>query len=149
MKSFKLDISDYNEIKDLSIVSIMNRYGADTLSDDIKLLIQYFNDEYVWEDMFDFNHVQTRISKGHHLFLLYYGEDVIGYVFFEPNDLNEFYLYNLYVTNKVKRPEHSAVWFVNKSIKLLPNSVLKIKCICEDWNYAAQNVFKSNKFKEI
>jgi hypothetical protein len=149
MINFELNKIDYNEVKDLSTISIMNRYAADNLSNDIKLLIQYFNDEYVWENMFDFNDVQTRISKGHHLFLLYYGTDVIGYVFFEPKDLNEFYLYNLYVTRKIQRPDYSPIWFVNKSISLLPKSVLKVKCVCEDWNNSAQNIFINNGFKQV
>jgi hypothetical protein len=47
------------------------------------------------------------------------------YVFYEPKDNDVFYLYNLYDTNKIKRPPHSLIWSINKSIKLLPSSISK------------------------
>jgi len=146
MIKFKLQKSDYIENYDLSIISILNRHKLDILSNDIKLLISYFNKEYDWNDMFNFDDVQTRISKGHHLFILYYGHNPIGYVFYEPKENNEFYLYNLYVTNQIKRPSYSAIWFVNNSIKLLPNTFSTITCVCEDWHTAAHNTFEKNGF---
>ena len=96
--------------------------------------------------MFDFDAVQTRVSNGHHLFILYSGYDAIGYVFYEPKENDEFYLYNLYVTNEIQRQSYAPSWFVNKTIKLLPKSFSKITCICEDWHTAAHNVFKKNGF---
>jgi hypothetical protein len=142
MVNFELDIESYNEIKEFSIL----KYN-ELLSDDIKKLIYFFNEEYNWDGMFVFDDVRSRIKNGHHLFILYYGNECIGYVFYEPRYNNEFYLYNLYVTNKIKRPTYSAQWFVNKSIGMLPNPISKISCICEDWNSAAHNVFKLNGFK--
>jgi hypothetical protein len=144
MKQFKLNISDYNEIKELSILSYNEH-----LCDDIKKLILYFNSEYDWDGMFNFNDVKNRIEIGHYLFILYYGIDCIGYVFFEPKENDEFYLYNLYVTNKIKRPNYSAQWFVNKSINLLPIPISNILCRCENWNISAHNVFISNGFIQI
>lgn len=146
MINFQLNKSDYIENKDLSIISILNRHKADVLSDDIKLLINYFNKEYHWDGMFDFDDVQNRISKGHHLFILYYGHNAIGYVFYEPKENDEFYLYNLYVTNQIQRPSYAPIWFVNNTIKLLPKSFSKITCMCEDWHTAAHNVFEKNGF---
>lgn len=149
MISFELDKSNYEESKDLSIIDISNRHKLDLLSDDIKLLINYFNKEYSWDNMFDYNDVQNRISKGHYLFILYYGHNAIGYVFYEPKENDEFYLYNLYVTNCYGRPSYSPIWFVNNTIKLLPKTFKKISCVCEDWHTSAHNVFKSNGFKPI
>jgi hypothetical protein len=142
MINFELNIELYNEIKEFSIL----KYN-ELLSDDIKKLIYFFNEEYNWDGMFVFEDVQNRIDKGHHLFILYYGHKAIGYVFYEPKENNEFYLYNLYVTNCYERPNYSAQWFVNKSIGMLPTPISKITCICEDWHTAAHNVFKSNRFK--
>lgn len=145
MVKFELDINDYSLNAELSILE----YNINTLSDDIQKLITYFNSEYNWDGMFSFNDVTHRINKGHLLFILYYEGDSIGYVFFEPKENNEYYLYNLYVTNKVKRPNYTAQWFVNKSINLLPKSVSKVTCVCEDWHTAAHNVFKLNGFNII
>ncbi len=141
MINFELDFSNYDELKELSILEY-----KDILSDDIKKLISYFNSEYQWDGMFNFNDVEKRIKNGHHLYILYYGHECVGYVFFEPKENGEFYLYNLYVTNKIKRPGYSPVWFVNKSISLLPKSFSKITCVSEDWHTSAHNVFKLNGF---
>jgi hypothetical protein len=139
---FELNINDYNLIEELTIL----QYKNDLLSDDIKKLITYFNSEFKWDDMFNFNDVTNRIQNGHLLFILYYGNKAIGYIFFEPKSDTEFVLYNLYVTNKVKRPNYAAQWFINKCIKLLPNSTLKVSCMCEDWHHTAHNLFKINGF---
>ena len=145
MVKFELDINDYNLINELSIL----QYNDDTLSDDMKKLIAYFNSEYKWDDMFNFDDIRNRIDKGHLLFILYYGNESIGYIFFEPKENNEYYLYNLYVTHKVKRPDKAAEWFINKSINLLPTSISKVICICEDWHFRAHDIFKLNGFKLV
>jgi hypothetical protein len=145
MIKFELDINDYNLIEDLSIL----QYKNDSQSDDIKKLITYFNSEYTWDKMFNFNDVTNRIKNNHLLFILYYGNKPIGYVFFEPITNSEFYLYNLYVTNKVYRPSYAPQWFVNRCITLLPKPFLKVSCKCEDWHVSAQNVFISNGFIKI
>lgn len=147
MINFELNKSDFNVVKDLSIISVLNRHKLDTLSDDMNSLITFFNTEYNWDGMFNFDDVQDRISKGHHLFILYYGHLAIGYIFYEPKDSDELYLYNLYVTNCRERPSYAPNWFVNKSISLLPTQFTKISCVCEDWHTSAQNVFKSTGFK--
>jgi hypothetical protein len=141
MINFELNIENYDELKDLTILEYNN-----LLSDDIKKLITYFNTEYTWDSMFDYDEVKNRIENGHFLYILYYGHECIGYVFFEPKENNEFYLYNLYVTNVVKRPKYSPIWFVNKVLQKLPHPFTKITCRCEDWHNDAQNVFKSNGF---
>ena len=145
MIKFELDINDYNLIKDLNVL----QYKDDLQSDDIKKLITYFNSEYTWDKMFNFNDVTDRIKNGHLLFILYYENKSIGYVFFKPITNSEFYLYNLYVTNKIYRPFYAPQWFVNRCIGLLPKSILKISCECEDWHTSAQNVFISNGFIKI
>ena len=149
MISFELNKSNYEEPKELSIIEISNRHKLDLLSDDVKKLIYFFNEEYNWDDMFNFNDVQTRISKGHYLFILYYGHKAIGYVFYEPKENDKFYLYNLYVTNCYERPSYSPVWFVSNTIKLLPKTFKKVLCECEDWHTTAHNIFKSNGFIQI
>jgi hypothetical protein len=145
MIKFELNINEYNAIDELSIL----QYKDESLSDDISQLITYFNLEYTWDDMFKFDDVVNRIKSGHLLFILYYGNTSIGYVFFEPKSDTEFYLYNLYVTNKIKRPNYAAQWFVNKSISLLPKTTKKISCVCEDWHKAAHTTFKNNGFNIV
>ena len=53
MISFELDKSNYEEPKELSIIDISNRHKLDLLSDDVKKLIYFFNEEYSWDDMYN------------------------------------------------------------------------------------------------
>jgi hypothetical protein len=145
MIKFELNINDCTLNSDLSVLE----YNKNELFDDMRKLIAYFNSEYNWDGMFSFDDIKNRIDKGHLLFILYYGTESIGYVFFEPKKNNEYYLYNLYVTNKVKRPNYTAQWFVNKSINLLPKSTSKVTCLCEDWHFRAHDIFKLNGFKLV
>jgi hypothetical protein len=149
MINFELDTADYLEIYELNILNVSSLITSENISNDIKSLINFFNDEYTWDNMFTFDDVKCRLADGHYMFILYYDVNPIGYMFYEPKANNVFYLYNLYVTNKIKRPKYSPIWFVNKSIKLLPSSVSKVICVSDKWNTAAQNVFKSNNFKEV
>jgi len=148
MFKYNLNKSDFNEIKEFDIVHISNLDELKTTSNDIKKLIKYFNSEYHWDEMFTYVDVLNRLTNGHHLFILYYDSNPIGYVFFEPKKFDEFFLYNLYVTNKLKRPNYAPIWFVNKSISLIPASVKTIYCYCEEWNTAAHNIFEKNGFKK-
>ncbi len=144
MTKFELDFSNYQKFEELSVLKYNN-----LLSDDIKKLIYFFNEEYTWGGMFTFDDVEKRINNGHHLFILYYGHRTIGYVFYEPKENNEYYLYNLYVTHCYERPSYSAQWFVNKTINSLPTPISKITCVSEEWNTAAHNVFLKNNFKIV
>jgi hypothetical protein len=151
MKQYQLNRNQYIKEKQLTIerLEFENIIAFEYYEPQIISLINHFNKEYKWDGMFNFDDVQNRIIKGHLLFILYCGNNAIGYMFYEPKDNNEFYLYNLYVTNCIQRPSYSANWFVDNTIKLLPNTFSKITCVCEDWHTSAHNVFKSNGFTRV
>jgi len=154
MVKFYLDRKDFNEFdSDIFGLRIQELNDAFLLtmseSSDIDTLISYFNSEYKWDNMFEYEDVINRIDSNHILFILYYINEPIGYVFFEPKAKGEYYLYNLYVTKIIKRPENTPEWFVSKVISALPSDCKKITCYCEEWHKAAQNIFIKNNFNKI
>lgn len=153
MISYELNRRNYEKI-DLKIDGLyIKRISGFTegffLEEDVKILINYFNEEYKWDDMFNVDDVRDRIYKKHSIYVLYLNKQPIGYFFIEPFVKEKsVYLYNLYVTNVIKRPNLSPVWFVNNSIPMIFHNdwCKKITCKCDDWNQAAQNVFIKNNF---
>jgi hypothetical protein len=151
MKKFQLNRNNYIIEKKFHIerLELDNIIALQYYTPNIKTLINYFNEEYKWDGMFDINEVENRIKIGHILFILYYDKQPIGYVWFNEIDKDTCHLYNLYVTNIVKRPDYSPIWFVNKACSHMLKYYKKIQCECEDWHNSAQNTFISNGFTTI
>lgn len=149
MKKFELDINNFEEQPELYIMHLYNKRFLKSYTDTMELLIRYFNQEYKWDGMFNIKDVYDRINNGDNLFILYFNRNTIGYVWFKEIDKNTCNLYNLYVTNVVKRPDYSPIWFVNKACSYMLKYYKKIQCECEDWHSSAQNIFISNGFTPI
>jgi hypothetical protein len=149
MKKFELDSNDFIEEPELHIIHLYNKTFLDSYTDTMELLIRYFNQEYKWDNMFKISDIYNRIKKGDNLFILYLNRNAIGYVWFREMDKDTCFLYNLYVTNIIKRPKYSPIWFVNRACSHMLKHYKKIQCECEDWHSAAQNTFVSNGFIEI
>ena len=131
MKHYQLSKNEYIKEKQLTIerLELDNIIALNYFKSDIETLINYFNEEYKWDDMFTINDVDDRIITGHILFILYYDEHPIGYVWFkELNDVTCFG-YNLYVTKKINRPSSTPKWFYNKvsGIMLQEYNTIKVE----------------------
>jgi hypothetical protein len=100
VKHYQLNKENYIEEADLHIVHIYNKIWSETYKDALQLLINYFNEEYTWDEMFTIDDVVNRIQNGDNLFLLYINNRVIGYVWFKELDKDNCFGYNLYVTKK-------------------------------------------------
>jgi hypothetical protein len=148
MKKYQLSKEDYIKEKELHIerLELDNLIAFEYYKPHIQFLINSFNTEYKWDDMFDINDAENRIVNGDTLFILYYDSKEIGYVWFKEIDKNNCYLYNLYVTNIVSRPDGAPNWFINKVSSVMLKHYKKIQCECEDWHHSAQNIFISNGF---
>lgn len=149
MKKFELDSNDFIEQPELHIIHLYNKTFLDSYTDTMELLIRYFNQEYKWDNLFKISDVYNRIEEGDNLFILYLNRNAIGYVWFREMDKDTCFLYNLYVTNIIKRPKYSPIWFVNRACSHMLKHYKKIQCECEDWHSAAQNTFVSNGFIQI
>ena len=149
MKKFELNSNNFIEEPELHIIHLYDKIFLDSYTDTMELLIRYFNQEYKWNNMFKISDVYNRIKKGDNLFILYLNRNAIGYIWFREVDNDTCFLYNLYVTNIIKRPKYSPIWFVNRACSHMLKHYKKIQCECEDWHSAAQNTFISNGFTLI
>lgn len=111
--------------------------------DDMDTLITYFNEEYIWNKMFNIVDVASRILNGEKLFILYFKTIAIGYVFFKKIDDNTYFGYNLFVTKKEKRPGYAAYWFYENVTKYMLTNCNKIKVEIEDWNFTIIDIIKN------
>lgn len=121
----------------------------DVAKDSMKQLIISFNEEYKWDDMFSYEDIIRRLESNHILFILYFKQSPIGYVFFKELDSTTTFLYNLYVSRKIHRDNSVPLLFVNRVCSEMFEVYDDIKLECEDWNIAAQKLFESLSFKKI
>jgi len=136
MIQYILNKKNYIKEKQLHIerLELDNVIALEYFTPNIRFLIDSFNKEYQWDDMFDIDEVKNRINKGHILFILYYDNQPIGYVWFKELDKNICFGYNLYVTKQMERPKYSPKWFYNKVSGIMLKEYDTIKVEIEDWN---------------
>jgi hypothetical protein len=146
MINYNLNTEDLDNEKDLGLL-YFDATTEDYALEYMKMLIDVFNSEYEWKEMFTIDDVSDRLKSGHVLFLLVLRNLPIGYVWFRKIDDNSVYLYNLYVTKLTKRTHFVPLWFVNKVCSEMLKFYSDIQCECEDWNSHAQTVFLYNGFK--
>lgn len=79
----------------------------DEFSSDIQVIIDKFNDQIDWDDMYNESESKRRFSIGSFCYVLYNENDPIGIVWFHPQD-DTVYLYNLFIS-KVGRPKSESV----------------------------------------
>ena len=85
MKKYQLSKEDYIKEKELHIerLELDNLIAFEYYKPHIQFLINSFNTEYKWDDMFDINDAENRIVNGDTLFILYYDSKESGYVWFK------------------------------------------------------------------
>ena len=99
-------------------------------------LIDSFNSEIRWDDMFNINDVNKRIIHGQRLFIGYSKNIPFGYVWFDDNTL-----YNLYVRNNLPNKNYSGKGFVSKVVKTYYADRI-INCEVDEWNVKSIKLFK-------
>jgi len=150
MKQYQLNKENYIEEPDLSIIHIYNKTWLESYKDSIQLLIEYFNQEYTWNDMFTLEDAMNRILvNGDNLFLLFMNTRVIGYVWFKEIDSKTTFGYNLYVTKKIGRPKSAPKWFYNKASGIMLKNYKTIKVEIEDWNDIVFDLVESIGYKKM
>jgi hypothetical protein len=149
MKHYQLNKKTYIEESDLHIVHIYNKTWSETYKDTLQLLINYFNEEYVWDGMFTIDDVVNRIQNGNNLFLLYINNQAIGYVWFKELDDTTCFGYNLYVTKQIERPTYAPKWFYNKVSGIMLKNYKTIKVEIEDWNKVVFDLVETIGYKEM
>ncbi len=148
MKWFELNRENFIEERELSLIHIYNKTWLNSYKDSMELAIRYFNQQYKWDKMFTLSDVESRIQNGDNLFLLYYGNQIIGYIFYKHIDDKTCLAYNLYVTKVIKRPENAAYWFYNRTSGHMLKHYEIIKCEAEEWNHRVHDIFIKTGFVE-
>jgi len=150
MIQYILNKKNYIKEKQLHIerLELDNVIALEYFTPNIQFLIDSFNKEYQWDDMFDIDEVKNRINKGHILFILYYDNQPIGYVWFKELDKNICFGYNLYVTKQMERPKYSPKWFYNKVSGIMLKEYDTIKVEIEDWNKVVFDLVESIGYKK-
>jgi hypothetical protein len=151
MVQYQLNKEDYIVEKKLHIerLELDNIIALEYFTPNIQFLIDSFNKEYQWDGMFDIGEVKNRINKGHILFILYYDNQPIGYVWFKKLNETTCFGYNLYVTKQIERPKDSPVWFYNKVSGIMLEKYNTINVEIEDWNKVVFDLVESIGYKEI
>jgi hypothetical protein len=74
MVQYQLNKENYIKEKQLHIerLELNNILTLEYFTPNIQFLIDSFNKEYRWDDMFDISEVENRIKNDHTLFILYY-----------------------------------------------------------------------------
>lgn len=148
MKWFELNRENFIEERELSYI-LVDELSFPSNKNSIELAIKYFNQQYKWDGMFTILDVEERIRNEHKLFLLFYGEDIIGYIFYKEVDNSTCLAYNLYVTKMIERPHYAAEWFYNRTSGYMLKTYQTIKCEAEEWNDRVHYIFFKSGFKEI
>ena len=140
-----------NKYDDTFSIGRVNKVSEfnDLAKDSMKTLIESFNEEYKWDDMFSYEDIIGRLESNHSLFILFFNRQPIGYVFFRELNSTTTFLYNLYVSRKIDRDNSVPLLFVNRVCSEMFDVYDEIELECEDWNTAAQKLFESSTFKKI
>ena len=151
MIHYVLNKENYIFEKQLHIerLELDNIIALEYFTPNIQFLIDSFNKEYQWDGMFDISEVENRITNGHILFILYYDNQPIGYVWFKELDETTCFGYNLYVTKQIERPKYTPKWFYNKVSGIMLEKYDTIKVEIEDWNNVVFDLVESIGYTEI
>ena len=110
----------------------------------IQKSIDTFNSEIEWNEMWDIETANDRLSNGEILYLLLDSNTPIGHVWY---DL--YYLYNAFVSKK--REDGDSIWFIQETMwNMKENFDLKyIKLYVDDWNERAIKFWKKLGYREL
>lgn len=142
MENFKISHNKKIKESQLKIKKISNSISNSDLLEFTKL-IDFFNLEYKWPEMFTIQDVNKRIENKETAFLLFYKNTSIGYVWFKTINENTCFGYNLYVTKKEKRPAFSPYWFYKNVTDYMLIDYDTIHVEVNEWNYAIIDIIKS------
>ena len=148
--SFKLYFKHNLDVKINSnqreVISFL-RITQDNFSETKELIqksIDTFNSEIEWNEMWDIETVNDRLSNGEILYLLLDSNTPIGHVWY---DL--YYLYNAFVSKK--REDGDSIWFIQETMwDMKENFDLKyIELYVDDWNERAIKFWKKLGYREL
>ena len=139
-----LDVKiDSNQREGISFLKITQDNFSET-KELIQKSIDTFNSEIEWNEMWDIETANDRLSNGEILYLLLDSNTPIGHVWY---DL--YYLYNAFVSKK--REDGDSIWFIQETMWDMKNNfnLTSIKLYTDDWNVRAQKFWKKLGYEKL
>jgi hypothetical protein len=136
----------YNDLIDRELSNNINIIQIEDLNT-IKQCIDMFNNEVVWNDMFDLNGALKRIKNGNKMFVGYYKNEIFGYCWLEKILLNTYCIFNVFSKKEPINRNYGATDLLYYVIKNHTNG--NIIASVDEWNTKSINVFNKLGFNEI
>ena len=130
------------EIDGLSVITI-DISNFPHYKPQIDSLINHFNQRYNWDGMFDIEEVEKRLSDNKNLYLLFYKEVEIGYIWIKEIETNTCFSHNLFVRKNIERPKDAPIWFISKVYENCLHKYETVELEIDDWNFAALKIHYS------
>ena len=135
-------VNNIDIINDNSIIIYVDFLNKEKYHHLIKASIDCFNSEIFWDEMWDMEEANIRLSNNHILFLLLSDNTPIGHVWY-----NGGFLYNAFVSSK--RKNGISQWFIQETMKnRFDNGFTNITLYTEKWNTRAINFWLKIGFTE-
>ena len=145
MINFKLtNIDATNKNSEIEIIEI-NKNNIDQFLHLIELSINFFNDEIIWDGMFNIDESIRRVNLNHTLYLGIYNSIPFAHVWFKPYE-DGYLLYNLFVRNKIEKKMYKGSEFTYTILSNYYESST-IYANVDEWNIKSINMFKKLGFK--
>lgn len=145
MINFKLEPENFNYLNTNYNLIAIYKYN---FTDNINLIeqtIKNFNDEIIWDKMFDINEAKQRVDYGMCMVIVVYENKPFGHLWLK-DYIDGKFLFNLFVVNKTDNKFYTGQEFVSNVIqKVLPYE--NVYCEVDDWNEKSIKLFKRLGFK--
>lgn len=146
MKLISIKNSEFNpypnEIDKLSLVLVQENNIIHNQKY-IESLINDFNQKYKWDGMFDFYEANNRILNGHKMYLLFFDNQEIGYVWIKEITKDICFAYNLFVSKHINRPDDSPKWLLSTVYREQLKIYKEVQMEIEDWHTTTFNIVYS------
>lgn len=113
-------------------------------SDVFSNLINEFNSEFEWDEMFTMDDVPVRFNEGCHLSILFYKNIPTGYCWFK-----EGWSFNLYVSKVRKRPQVLPLLYINDMTQDIVNKFGYVEYETDEWNTFMLKWATKGGYKEV
>ena len=110
----------------------------------IQKSIDTFHSEIIWNEMWDIEDAEIRLSENQILFLLLENQTPLGHVWYD-----SYYLYNAYVSKE--REDGDSTWFIQETMWDMKdsNKLTYIKLYVDSWNERAIKFWEKLEFIKL
>ena len=132
-----------NQREGISFLKITQDNFSET-KEFIQKSIDTFNSEIEWNEMWNIEDAEIRLSENQILFLLLENQTPLGHVWYD-----SYYLYNAYVSKE--REDGDSTWFIQETMWDMKdsNKLTYIKLYVDSWNERAIKFWEKLEFIKL